>query len=143
MKKYKSIAILLIVAFALGSFFGPKKTEIKEVEKIVYKERSETKRDVKRTVKKKETINPDGSKTIETETEHDSSTNRSTDKSLDSDKTKHSTTNLRSDWFLVGMYRPDVQMYGVGIQRRIISEIYLGAYGFQDRTYGISIGVGF
>lgn len=142
-KKYRSIAILLIITFALGRFSSPQKTEIKEVEKVVYKERSETKRDVKRTVKKKETINPDGSKTIETETETDSSTRKNVDKSLDSEKSKHTKTESRADWYLVGMYQPDIQMYGLGIQRRIISEVYLGAYAFQDRTYGISIGVGF
>jgi hypothetical protein len=142
-KNYKFMAILLVIAFSLGAFYGPKKTEIKEVEKIVYKESSETKKNVKKTTKKKETINPDGSKTIETITESDSSTHKNTDKSLDSDKSKQTTTTARNDWFIFGTYRPDIQSYGVGIQRRVIGEIYLGAFVNQDKTYGMSIGIGF
>lgn len=128
------------VCFSAGKFLSPAKVETKEVEKIVYKERTDT---TKKT-DKKETIHPDGTRVIETVTE----TKRTKDKSADIETIKQTATTNRKDWLVTLGYSPATyinseQSYTLSIQRRMFSEVYLGAYVTTQKTIGISIGVGF
>lgn len=128
------------ICFSAGKFSTPAKIETKEVEKIVYKERTDT---TKKT-DKKETIHPDGTRVIETVTE----TKRTKDKSADIETKKETATTNRKDWLVTIGYAPATyakseQSYSLSIQRRMFSEVYLGAYVTTEKTIGLTIGVGF
>lgn len=148
MKNKLLIGGLLVIAFALGVFFGPKKTEIKEVEKIVYKEKTDTKINSKRTIGKKEVIHPDGTRTIETISTIDRSTDKKTDTSVDAERSREEITESRPDWRLHVIHFPELIGYQdksttVDIQRRILSELYLGVSVNTQKQVGFSISIGF
>lgn len=147
-KTHLITVVLCLVCFSAGKFLTSPKVDIKEVEKIVYKERSTTKTDTNHTVDKKETIKPDGTRIIETS----SSTQRTSDKKTDIDTAKDSSkshvTESRPDWHITATYIPvmyghSIQSYGLDIQRRIFSEMYLGVSVSTQKTIGVSIGIGF
>jgi hypothetical protein len=135
MKQWKITLIIAVCAFACGKFLSPPKT----VEKIVYRESTSQESDTSHTTKKKEIIKPDGTKITETTTKSDKKTKKTSDISLD----KQKTVENRPDWHVNVVYWPSIQSYSVDIQRRILSEIYIGVSASQDRKFGVSIGVGF
>lgn len=140
LKQLAAVLVFGAVCFSAGKFLSPAKVETKEVEKIVYKERTDT---TKRT-DKKETIHPDGTRVIETVTD----TKRTKDRSADIEKSKESVTTNRKDWLVTIGYAPATYAYGVqsytlSIQRRMFSEVYLGAYVTTEKQIGLSVGIGF
>lgn len=148
LKKYALTILVGAVCFSAGKFATPAKVEIREVEKVVYKERSETKTDTAHTVDRREVIQPDGTRIIETT----SSTQRTSDKKTavdsSSDQSRVSITENRKEWMVSLGYEPLIpghqsQNYNIHLQRRILSEIYLGASLSTNQTIGISIGIGF
>lgn len=151
MKSIKSVALTLLVGvlcFSAGKFLTSPKIETKEVEKIVYKESSTTKTNTDRTIDKKETIKPDGTRIIETVSSTKRTTDNKTDKDAKSETSKSSTTESRPDWHITATYFPTMyghseRTYGLDIQRRIFSEVYLGASVTSQKTIGVSIGIGF
>lgn len=146
MNKLKLIGtavVIAAVAFSCGKYASS--TEVKEVEKIVYVERTTTKSDTKRVVNKKETVKPDGSKVVETVTTTERKTDKTSDVSQESEKTSISK-DLRPNWqFSVG-YSIEHRVepaYSVEIKRRMFSEVYIGAlYLTEPKTGFITIGIG-
>lgn len=142
MNKLKITALALVfgaICFSAGKFLSPAKVETREVEKIVYRERTDTTK--KET--KKETTLPDGTKIVETETE----TKRTTDKSADIDKQKETATTNRNEWLVSIGYAPSLNtsepLYILTVQRRMFSEVYVGAFVTTQKTIGISFSMGF
>lgn len=143
MNKLKRIGLTLavgLVGFSIGKFTGPAKVEIKEVEKIVYRESTNVSRDKY----KKETVLPDGT----TIREEGSTTKKNTEIGVDKESEKLSKTDARPDWRLNVTYQPTLvtfqdQNITLDLQRRIIGEVYLGLSVSTQKTVGISLGVGF
>lgn len=139
---------LVALSFAAGVYFGPKKVETKEVEKIVYRDRvveSKKKDTVTRT---KETQLPDGTKIKETIKDEKSESTKDSQSELRHDKFLERKTESRPDWRIGAVYKPTLpgiqgEVYGVTIERRVIAEIYLGVTAATDRTAGLVVSIGF
>jgi hypothetical protein len=139
--------VLCLASFSAGKFLTDPKVEIKEVEKVVYRESEDIKTDATRIIHKRETIKPDGTRIIETI----STTSKSTDKKKVTEETKDIlkdiVTETRPDWRANVIYFPKVfkqdQNIILDIQRRIIGEVYAGLSVSTDRTFGVSVGIGF
>lgn len=145
-KKHLLTIALAAGAFIIGSYFGPKEIEIKEVEKVVYKERTEVKTDLKRVVDKKEVVNPDGSKVTETRTTTERVTDKKSEIDVESDRLKETRIESRPSWLVSGTYGFKLDKaphYSVSIHRRVISELYFGVHADSDKTIGISLAIGF
>jgi hypothetical protein len=141
LKLVGTFVVVAAISFSAGRFLGPAKVETKEVERVVYRQST----DLTRNVDKKETIRPDGTRIIETV----STTKKSTDTNINKESVKSSTTENRPNWHLSVTYTPILitergqNVTTVNIQRRILSEIYLGASYSTDQVVGVSIGLGF
>lgn len=155
------IGILLLgIGVAFGRYIAPSK--VIEKEKIIYKDKIV----VKKVLVKDQTIHnnkvtirlitfkPDGTKTIETKT-YDKTlidivqkdqTKEINDSSGSSEKDK--TIEYKKDEYLVSInVKTPINMlspnYGVSINKRFIGPIYIGAFGFLDKTVGLSLGLAF
>ena len=161
----KNCVIGLIVAVAVGAAFGyfeaPTKTETKievrtvEKEVIKWKEREKTEENKDLVTIIIETILPDG--TIHRETriadkgtiKIDKSKEGSDDKSKETDKIVDTVTeSKKTDWSASALVSPsDIKFtsvtYGLLVERRIIGPFKVGAFGLTDKTYGLSVGMGF
>lgn len=146
MNKYLKIALGVLVAAGLGYAFGryaqPAKIEIKK--ELQVKEIEVTKKNV--VVVTHEEKRPDGTvitdtRTVDTSTE---ATNRNS-------TSKESTvvTNLKPQWKVggaAGVKYNEVRMeavYTIGVERRILGPIFVGAYGRTDKEVGLSVSVEF
>jgi hypothetical protein len=127
----------LILGFIVGAFFaGRESVQVKTVtvtqEKIVYKESlvKNEKRNI-HTIKK-----PDG--TIETldTTTLDSFLKLSSDRVLSKEEVKESASGV----LVQGLLNNDLK-YGIAVSKKFIGPIHLGAFGFQDLRFGVSVGV--
>jgi uncharacterized membrane protein YfhO len=148
MRKHLLTLGIAVAAFLGGNYLGPKKTQIKEVEKIVYRESVDSKTNSKRTVVKKEVKRPDGTIEIETSTSIDRSTDKKTDVTLDRENSKEVKTDNRSDWRLNANYYPEIigiqdKSAAFDLQRRILGELYIGLSVNTQKQLGISFGIGF
>lgn len=124
-------------------FIGPSKVEIKEVEKIVYKEGKER----IKTVYVKEVRKPDGTVVIETkEKEKDKSkTTVNSDKSATTEKTYYIPQYAANVFIQTPLTSP---IYGLSVSKRFIGPITLGVIGIYQPTTvtfgaGASLGVMF
>lgn len=135
MKKNKNLLIMAIVAllgFSAGRFMGPKEVEIKEVEKIVYKEREikDERKDTRST--RREVVRPDGTREIEIVRETQKELHSDTQTEGSKETVSEKKTSNQSDWS-VGIYTNQTQYLGT-IDRRIIGGLFLGVYVRSDLT---------
>lgn len=153
--KYKilGVALLLLVAYALGKYTQPAivvtKVETHEVIKYVEKE-TKTKQNNKDIVIV-ETRYPDG--TVKKETHIVDKGTVVIDKSKEgsSEKDSSSTTVVsynKPQWkaaALLGItdYSLDNRVYGLEVERRILGPIFVGAWGLTNKTIGVSAGLEF
>lgn len=154
-KKILLLIGILGVGAAIGRWTSPTKIEVKE--HIVYQEKIvEKKVYVKDTQQKNNkvtiklvTILPDGTKKIETkifdrseiEITSRSDTNTETNTTIDSSK-ETVTEYSKPEWFFSGMATTN-STYGLGINKQFLGPIFLGGFGFTDRTLGLSVGLSF
>lgn len=148
MKNYVIIVILLAVAYTAGRFTGPKKVEIKEVERVVYKEREQSTKDKHVTTVKREETKPDGTKVKETTRTVDERTETDRGREINTVKETIKVVSNRPDWRLSVAYIPNIptyqtEVYRFDLQRRIIGEIYAGVQVDTNKTIGLSISIGF
>ncbi len=127
---YKFIIVLLITAFAAGRFSGPKKVEIKEVEKIVFKDRVKTSENTKIRSERRQTVLPDGTKITEIIRDRDTESKTDTKREGSSEKSKESKTTNQSDWS-IGLYSNREVIAGT-VDRRILGGVFLGVYGRSE-----------
>lgn len=151
---------LLIVGAAFGRWAAPSKVVEKEVvkyqdkivEKIVYK-KDTTEQKHKVTVSLV-TIKPDGTKTIETKIFDDDNIQITQNKATDTTEVKtgekdtEKTTTFAKDSYLVLVSQKinledKSSSLGVSFNKRFLGPIYLGAFGFTDKTVGASVGLSF
>lgn len=140
LKKFGVLILVALAFYSIGRFTGPTKVETKEVVKVVYKERVTRDRETS----ERETHLPDGTVVKERETRTVTDRNRS----ADSETSKETKTTNRPDWRLNGGYIPAISgfqqtRYTLGIERQIIGEIYAGVVATSDKTFGITISIGF
>lgn len=127
MKNYLIVGVVCLAAGWLGNMYllGPKvitKTEMVEVERVVT--------DIREVIKE----NPDGSREIVRETV------RVEDRET---KMKSQSKPSQKDWMIGGkmdIFTPN-PVYQLDVSRRIIGDIYLGAYGRSDGIVGIGVTV--
>lgn len=145
-KKLIAAGAALVIAFLAGRYFGPQEVQIKEVEKVVYKESLKQDRNQNVREVEKETRLPDGTvikeriKTKETETLTDYRTE------IEKRKEKSQVITSRPDWRLGLVYEPAIpnhqeDAYTGLIERRIFSEIYLGVS--IGNELGVILSIGF
>lgn len=155
-----TIGVAILVAFGVGRYTAPVKVQEKEVIKYVDKvvekivEVNNTSSKQNKVVIKFTTIKPDGTKTTELRTYYTNEI-EVTSKLVDE---KKETTNVDKTTEKVVEYKKDdnilalnakasldsiIPTYGLSYQRRIIGPIYLGAFGFTDKTFGLNLGISF
>lgn len=165
MSSTAKIIAALIVSFLLGAAVGRYSLPAKIVttEKTVYQDRVVIKEVEAKHVDKKdnkitiriETIKPDGTRTIETKiidkdetivVDH-SSKDSSHDTSVVTQIDKTVTYNTQSWIISAGLdsNAASFPSYGFGgsIQKRILGPIYIGAFGYSDKSFGTNIGIAF
>jgi hypothetical protein len=148
LKMYGAIAVVVCGAFFVGRVSGPARVETKEVEKIVYRERSDEKKDVTTSMRVKEITMPNGEVVKETIVDTHESSDKSVAIDLHKDTEKQTITNNQPDWFLSLTYEPPLigwqsEQYTMTLSRRLFSTIYVGASASTDRSIGVTIGIGF
>ncbi len=124
LKRIGSYVVVLGIGAAIGTYFDAKHTI---EEKIVYKDRIRTQ------IKEVITERPDGTKVTE----------RVIDKDEKKDKkvAKKETIPVKKDWGVgvkYDLFRPEA-VYTLEVHRRIISDLYVSAYGRTDSTVGIGV----
>jgi len=129
----KTVLILCITSAALASyatkrFYPDLKVEV--VEKVVSKDKIVT--------VTKEVVRPDG--TRETDTTKVEDRVKVEDKKLVVAEVKEANWHitLGSDFSLQGS-----QQFQLGIERRVLGPLFLGAYGRSDKSLGITLGFEF
>lgn len=128
-QKILSHGLAILVGAGLCLMFDNQVHQVKE--EIVYKDKIRT------VVKEVIRENPDGSKTIE----------RISDKTEDKNTTVNKVTQkpAKNDW-LIGvkydLFQP-MPVWTAEVQRRIIGNVYVGAYGRTDGVAGVSLTVAF
>lgn len=138
---FKLILGLVMVGclgYGIGRYIQPAKVETKEVEVI----KEVIKKDIEIVVREVE--HPDGTKERTTTTK---------DKSVETSKkdTKKEmivTENNKSQWkahALIGADIKDVSrlLYGAQIERRVLGNLSIGAWGLTNQTVGVSVGFEF
>ena len=131
MNKFKigGLILLFVAASSVAQYyFGPKKVVVKTEQVIKYREVKD--RIVERITK------PDGT-VIERESEH------SRTESEEHERTSKAVSPKNKDWLVGITYGLDENEYGAHVSRRILGDLYLGAYGTTNREYGLSISVNF
>lgn len=151
---------LLILGAAFGRWAAPSKVVEKEVikyqdkivEKIVY-QKDTTEHHHKVTIKLTKVL-PDGTRTTETKI-YDSDDinivqNGSTDKidvKTGETTTEKTTEYTKDQYLLLASQKLNISdkttSFGLGVNKRFLGPIYLGVFGFADRTIGASIGLSF
>lgn len=133
--------ISLSAGCLIGSTFGPKQVEVRE--KVVTKTVSDTERTRDRDVVRVKEKRPDGTEVIRTEikdrTQTSVKTNQTTDRESEKVVTRGAGVGVR---FMTKGGLPD-PTYGLGIDKNFIGPFRLGAVGFTDKTFGISLGMEF
>ncbi len=122
--------VALAAAFSAGRFMGPKQVEVKEVEKIVYKERVSSDETKNTNFEIIETTLPDGTKTRHRIRQRSTQTRLDSSKEADIERSKDIKTTLQSDWS-VGVYRSR-EAFAATIDRRILGGIFLGVFGRSE-----------
>lgn len=122
----KTVFVLCLVSASLASYATKKmypdvKKEV--VERVVSKDKIVT--------VTKEVVRPDGTRetdTIKTE-----------DKLQVKDNSTLITEVRQSDWHISLGYTLKQQVYQLGVERRILGPLFLGAYGRSDKSLGVSL----
>lgn len=131
LKDLRVIGVTLIAAIAISYSLGRAAGS---------KERSESSNQSEQTKTEyitvvKEVVRPDGTKEKETTTKRTDET----------DKSKSTTVEVKGklpDWRVSGLYTSK-QEYGLHVERRILGTISAGAFGLNNGSYGLSIGMEF
>jgi len=147
-QKAALIVLALVIAFVAGRFSSPAMKQTKTTEKQVTDEKvnENVQQDV--TTDTKQTKMPNGVVITETITKRE--TNKQIKKDIDqrTDITSSTTITNRPDWRVGAIYDPAIPHfqdtnYGVMIEKRMFSEVYLGVEAKTDKTIGLVLTLGF
>jgi hypothetical protein len=148
--------VTLLSAFAVGRYTVPEKVKIEiktiEVEKVVYKERTDSSSKYKKRTVTTSTTKPTGETETKTETFWEKETEKKTDKEKDTDKKTNTdktsettrgdskvTLSMLGGWDLLGN-RP---VYGGSITKPVLGPFTLGIWVLSSPSFGASIGLTF
>lgn len=141
------ITAALILGSSIGYFSNHSKVETKEVEKIIYIEKQSQEQNRDQKITRKKTKTPDGTIVTETTVENKESNKSSKESVLVSEHSKETKITSRPDYRIGLIYKPLLpnqnQEYQIMFEKRIFGEIYLGLSGSSNKTFGISVGIGF
>ena len=147
MKNYLYIVLGLVVAFVLGKYSSPTKTEVKEVIKTVTVVKEVTKKDERGTIHEKEVIRKDGTKEITRSIVYQKEESQEKESKSSTESLKISkSTNLPEHQvgLLYNLKTKDDNKYSITYQKRIFSSLYIGGFASTDvKEYGLSISLGF
>lgn len=152
MRNYMKVSLAALscvaIGYTVGRYSTPAKVETREVERVVYRDRvvKDQRRDA--TTRTKETRLPDGTKIKETVRDERTDTRSDATREAVSDKKMETKTQSRPDWRLGVVYYPTLpgfqgEAFGVNVERRIISEIYLGVSASTESRLGLVVSFGF
>jgi hypothetical protein len=145
--------ILLLSAYAFGRYAQPASviTKVETHETIKYVEKKTTTKQNNKDIVIIETRLPDG--TITKETHIVDKGTVIIDKSKESSDQKDSSSETvvsynKPQWkaaALLGIadYSLDNRVYGIEIERRVLGPIFIGAWGLNNKTIGVSAGLEF
>lgn len=147
-KKTTIVAVIVAVvgAFFTGQMFAPKEVEIKEVERVVYKERKQVEEKSDKQVRRKTITLPDGSKVVDEIITTKKRSRKKQDIALEDVKVKEKKVKIRPEWRAGVIYSPPYRQrenYIITVEKRLFSEVYMGVSASTNQTYGISISIGF
>lgn len=151
------VAVSLLVAFAFGRFTTPVKikTVVKTVTvtKDVNKNENQSDKNTHKKVVQKEIDKPDGTKEIDTTTTEEtdqSNKNKSetvakTDHSQEQEKEVAKGSGRLTLSVLGGVNLHDIgsPLLGLAVTKSILGPITIGAWGLNDNTIGVSVGLDF
>lgn len=141
MNRYVVIVLIGAACFSTGRFMGPTKTEIKEVEKIVYQDRIVRDEVQQARIEKLEIRRVDGTVETKTVTNFESRTQSESETNLQREKINEVETTNRPDWG-VSIFRSSQSFVGV-VDRRIIGGLSIGVFGRTQGTWtGNEFGLG-
>lgn len=148
LKMYAVALIAVVCAFVAGKYSGPAKVETREVEKIVYREKVDEKKNVSISSRTKEITLPNGTVVKTTIVDTHEATEKHTDIQVDKEREVTRTETSQPDWRLGVTYTPPLvtfqaENYTLGIERRLFSSIYVGLAVSTQKTIGISFSIGF
>lgn len=159
--KYKIIIVVvsLTAAFAAGRYTVPSKviteTKIVEVEKKTQDQKQDVAKNVKKRTETTETLKPDGEKTTTIVVTEETVTDKKTDKTTIVDKAKDEESRKEvisnQDKVIVSLLggakliNPGINplVYGLSITKPVLGPIAIGAWGLNNGTFGMSIGLTF
>jgi hypothetical protein len=137
-----TIAAVALIVGAAGAYgLMPKKVEIKE--KIVQVKVSDTERTRDRDVVRVREKRPDGTEVVRTEIKDRTTESSQTEERSESEKSK--VVERGSGLAVYGLVKGPLGApeYGAMVSKKLLGPLSLGAFGFTDRTYGLSIGLEF
>jgi hypothetical protein len=135
--------LALVAAYSVGRFSSPKRVEIEEREKIIYRDRiiQDDKHHTRTEIR--ETLLPDGTKIVETITDNKRETVTDSRREMEKEEYQKSVSINQSDWS-VGLYTTTKKSILMTIDRRILGGLFLGVYGRSEMPirYPLEVGVG-
>lgn len=144
LKHYGLVGLLLVGAFSIGRFSAPKKVEIKEVVREARRENETIDRNIIEIIT--EIVRPDGTKETRKEKETSTQTERKRDTVTLRESSK--SVEVRPSFRVGGIYQPAIKGFqgdgfGLILEKRIVSELYVGVMGMSDKTVALTISLGF
>lgn len=131
-KKNLIVIAMLVASFALGRFSSPKSVQTLEKENV--------NKNVNVVETTKETRMPDGTVITEKRKEKETSTQ--------TEKVSSKTVENRPSYRVGLIYEPAIKdfqeaSYGVILEKRLFSELYVGVTVDSEKTIGLTVSLGF
>ena len=139
-KKYAIALALLVAAFSIGRFSAPAKVETKQITcDSEVKDRDQNIKEVTR-----ETKRPDGTTVKTTIREKETITKTA----RQSESVTSKTVEVRPSFRVGVLYEPAIKSFqkesgSVILEKRIVSELYIGVSASSNRTVGVVLSLGF
>lgn len=140
------------IGLACGFYAHPSRIEEKEITKDVKQEEKDKQENKNKVVTIVEKTNADGSKTKTTVITDRSiiDTKDNLHEQIDTDKEKittYDTSSLKVSLLISKSFQTDHYadplVYGVGIDKKVLGPIWMGAFGYTNRNLGVSFGLMF
>lgn len=149
-KIYFIMGVLAALGYAAGRWSAPEKVKIETKIVTVEVEKKTENTDKKENIKSVEVVKPDGTKTTTTEIIADTKTKSETNiKETTKEDTKQTTQKSTSSLIVEGLVSGNINdlssglTYGGHISNNLIGPIRIGAFGFTNRNFGVSLGLQF
>jgi hypothetical protein len=160
---WAAVLVAVPLAFLTGRFVAPTRVQTRDVERVVYRDRTvsvavaaktETRAETRHTVRTRVT-RPDGTREERTETTRGVDVER-TEKTASAQTVERERLVYRDRSVTVERSRPDWRvgalvgvdpfhqlsgslLYGGHVERRVLGPVWLGAWGLSSRAVGLSL----